>query len=141
MAELPIGSIVLWGNDTIPTGWQVCDGTNGTPNLIGNFIKGAADGELGQTGGAASHNHTNSVGSRSDHNHGGSVSINIQTSGGSVWANSGTTSDFDSPSTHGHSDKTVTLYSGGAHTHSMGNTSYENNIPLSVKRVFIMRIS
>jgi hypothetical protein len=23
----------------IPEGWAICDGTNGTPNLIGRFIK------------------------------------------------------------------------------------------------------
>jgi hypothetical protein len=23
----------------IPDGWHICDGTNGTPNLIGKFIK------------------------------------------------------------------------------------------------------
>ena len=35
------GMIIMWhGNiDTIPEGWYLCDGNNGTPDLIGKFIK------------------------------------------------------------------------------------------------------
>lgn len=37
---LPKGSIVMFNNaDNIPDKWQICDGTNGTPNLIDKFIK------------------------------------------------------------------------------------------------------
>lgn len=37
---LPKGSIVMFNNaDKIPNKWQICDGTNGTPNLIDKFIK------------------------------------------------------------------------------------------------------
>ena len=41
---LPPGSIIMWyGNyTTIPTGWAVCDGQNGTPNLTNKFIVAAA---------------------------------------------------------------------------------------------------
>lgn len=35
----PIGTIVAWHGDSIPKGWSICDGSNGTPNLIGKFIK------------------------------------------------------------------------------------------------------
>ena len=33
--------IIMWhgSTDTIPEGWYLCDGKNGTPNLIGKFIK------------------------------------------------------------------------------------------------------
>nr|DAO59156.1 MAG TPA: LONG TAIL FIBER PROTEIN P37 PROTEIN, FIBER PROTEIN.2A [Bacteriophage sp.]DAX00354.1 MAG TPA: LONG TAIL FIBER PROTEIN P37 PROTEIN, FIBER PROTEIN.2A [Bacteriophage sp.] len=27
------------GQSEIPEGWAVCDGNNGTPNLVGKFIK------------------------------------------------------------------------------------------------------
>jgi len=38
----PKGTIVMFnGAQEIPKGWALCDGTNGTPNLIGKFIKGA----------------------------------------------------------------------------------------------------
>ena len=37
---LPKGSIVMFNSaDKIPDKWQICDGTNGTPNLIDKFIK------------------------------------------------------------------------------------------------------
>lgn len=37
---LPKGSIVMFNNaDKIPDKWQICDGTNGTPNLVDKFIK------------------------------------------------------------------------------------------------------
>jgi hypothetical protein len=31
----------MWNGSNIPKGWALCDGTNGTPNLIGSFIKGS----------------------------------------------------------------------------------------------------
>lgn len=38
--SLPKGSIIMFNNaENIPDKWQICDGTNGTPNLIGKFIK------------------------------------------------------------------------------------------------------
>lgn len=37
---LPKGSIIMFNNaDKIPDKWQICDGTNGTPDLIDKFIK------------------------------------------------------------------------------------------------------
>lgn len=34
------GMILMWyGQETIPHGWHICDGTNGTPNLIDKFIR------------------------------------------------------------------------------------------------------
>lgn len=39
---LPQGSIIMFNGSAsgIPEGWQICDGTGGTPNLSGYFIKG-----------------------------------------------------------------------------------------------------
>lgn len=39
---LPVGSIIMFGGSQIPEGWQVCNGSNGTPNLSGYFIKGGS---------------------------------------------------------------------------------------------------
>ena len=67
---IPRGIISMWSGSlqTIPYGWQLCDGTNGTPNLIDRFIVGAGRSySTGQTGGSNS-TFTDSAGS---HNHGG----------------------------------------------------------------------
>lgn len=38
------------------TGWHICDGTNGTPDLRGKFILGASDSHVvGSTGGEENH--------------------------------------------------------------------------------------
>lgn len=39
---LPRGIILMWNTTTAPTGWAICDGTNGTPNLINRFIYGSS---------------------------------------------------------------------------------------------------
>lgn len=47
--------IVMWTGtlDDIPAGWQLCDGSNGTPDLTDRFVVGMYDDlELGETGGA-----------------------------------------------------------------------------------------
>lgn len=38
--SLPSGTIVMYSGNTIPDGWALCDGTNGTPNLVEHFIIG-----------------------------------------------------------------------------------------------------
>lgn len=46
---IPAGTIVMYnGTSGIPAGWVICDGTEGTPNLTGNFIK--ASETAGETG-------------------------------------------------------------------------------------------
>jgi microcystin-dependent protein len=42
MAELPVGTIVLFSGKTIPSGWLLCDGRNDTPDLTNRFILGAS---------------------------------------------------------------------------------------------------
>ena len=42
---IPKGVIVMWSGkvDEIPEGWALCDGENGTPNLVDRFIVGAGE--------------------------------------------------------------------------------------------------
>ena len=44
-AILPSGFIGLWygATNTIPSGWVLCDGNNGTPDLRDRFVVGASD--------------------------------------------------------------------------------------------------
>jgi hypothetical protein len=67
---VPAGGIIMWSGTilTIPAGWVLCDGTNGTPDLRDRFIMGAGTTvgntyAVGATGGSAdaivvSHTHT-----------------------------------------------------------------------------------
>jgi hypothetical protein len=42
---IPAGAIIIWSGSvaTIPLGYALCDGTQGTPDLRGSFILGAGD--------------------------------------------------------------------------------------------------
>ena len=54
---LPTGVICMWSGSiaSIPAGWTLCDGTNGTPNLRDRFIIGAGSSyAVAATGGATS---------------------------------------------------------------------------------------
>jgi hypothetical protein len=63
---IPSGVIVMWSGtaSNIPSGWRLCDGTNGTPNLRDRFIIGAGGAyNVNSTGGSANatlvgHTHT-----------------------------------------------------------------------------------
>jgi hypothetical protein len=77
--SVPSGGIIMWSGaiGSIPTGWFLCDGANGTPNLTNRFVV-AAGGTyaVGSSGGTAdaivvAHTHTGSTSVNSnDHVHG-----------------------------------------------------------------------
>jgi hypothetical protein len=53
--SVPIGAIILWHHaaGSIPSGYALCDGTNGTPDMRNAFVVGAGGGySAGATGGA-----------------------------------------------------------------------------------------
>jgi len=55
------GIIAIWSGSivAIPTGWVICDGNNGTPDLRNRFVVGAGDTyAVDANGGAVNHNHT-----------------------------------------------------------------------------------
>lgn len=66
---LPSGCIIIWSGSigAIPSGFVLCDGTNGTPDLRNSFVLGAGNTySVGQTGGSTdaivvSHTHTATV--------------------------------------------------------------------------------
>src|SRR5574343_286609 len=52
------GIVALFSKTTIPTGWQLCNGTS-SPDLRNKYLRGAAtSGDAGGTGGATTHSHT-----------------------------------------------------------------------------------
>ena len=38
---IPIGGIILWSGETIPDGWAICNGSQGTPDLQSKFVMAA----------------------------------------------------------------------------------------------------
>lgn len=81
--DAPPGLIVMWDEplSEIPSGWAICDGNNGTPNLLDRFVQNVPDTSTdpGATGGSqsktlsksqlAGHSHDASTGSTGSHNH------------------------------------------------------------------------
>ena len=108
-AAIPSGVILLWSGSvaTIPSGWALCDGSSGTPDLRNRFVVGAGSTyAVAATGGSAdaivvSHTH--------------SLSASGTTSGqsaGHTHTFSGTTSDPSADHTH-----TGTTSTAGEHNH------------------------
>lgn len=133
---VPSGVISMWSGSlaTIPSGWSLCDGTNGTPDLRDKFIVGAGSSySVSDTGGENSHiltsselpSHSHAEGTLSadeggSHSHTGSTS----NTGSHSHSFSGNTSNTGS---HSHSGNTATA---GSHSHqaslygfSSGNTA------------------
>lgn len=75
-----IGMIVLWYGATIdvPTGWKICNGSNGTPDMRDRFPVGAGSSyALGATGGATSN--TPDIGLAGGHTPSGSTDATVLT--------------------------------------------------------------
>lgn len=106
---VPPGTIAVWSGtaETIPGGWALCDGTNGTPNLVGKFIKGGTN--IGATTSGSAHAHT--MGSAGAHTHTVSTGTHRHT-----YTNDGT-KQFR------YSAGGVYTNWGGGHTHSMSTAT------------------
>jgi microcystin-dependent protein len=103
------GMIIMWSgaSSAIPTGWRLCDGTNGTPNLTNRFVVGAGGAyAVGSNGGSATktlsvaemptHSHTIND---SGHTHGnkGYWSVQSGVGGGAQAVANNTFSDYTDP--------------------------------------------
>jgi hypothetical protein len=131
---LPIGVILLWSGSiaTIPPGWQLCDGTNGTPNLRDRFIVGAGTTyAVGATGGAAqiniAHTHTDgtyATDSQGAHTHtaDGTLATDVPSATTTVDNDLALSTVAVASSTHTH-DVTGNTSSNGAHTHDVTGAS------------------
>lgn len=105
------GLIAMWSGSiaSIPDGWYLCDGANGTPDLRDRFVIGAgASYGLGQTGGEPTH--TLSVTELPSHTHAVSPSISYNTQ------------------SHTH---TITLGSASSHGHIHSSTVSGYNVSMT----------
>jgi len=151
-AIVPRGLISMWSGAvaSLPRGWVLCDGENGTPDLRGRFIVGAGeDYDVGATGGENKHtlsedempSHTHRV-TGGSHAHGYRDRYFVERpSDGALPANGGVeytgkdvygSNDSDSDNTYFYYKNATTSYEGG-HEHTVANTggnyAHENRPP------------
>jgi hypothetical protein len=117
---VPTGIIALWSGNagSIPAGWALCDGNNGTPDLRDRFIVGAgATYAVGTIGGATNHTHDTVIGTPT-----------TSTSGAHSHATATGTTGSESAHTHGINPPSTTTSSSGAHTHGGGTLQYSRGV-------------
>lgn len=105
-----VGAIAMTTEATLPVGWVLCDGNNGTPNLGTNFIK--CHTTAGNTGGASTHTHPNHSHTHTSpsHSHTGTTDTGTPSSRTADGGNSATQASLNS---HTHSlstDSVVATY-------------------------------
>jgi microcystin-dependent protein len=122
---VPSGAILLWSGSvaSIPSGWFLCDGTNGTPNLQNRFIVGAGDTyAVDATGGAASV--TLTTGQLPAHTH--SFSGTTNTTGAhthTVGTTGAVSADQGGAGSSNAAETTRTTSSAGDHSHTFSGTT------------------
>lgn len=155
-APVPSGFIGMWSGaiNAVPSGWFLCNGLNGTPDLRDRFIVGAGSTyAVGDTGGAAqvtlnesqipahTHSITATTAAAGDHSHtindpghahsfnGGGVVNNGYYPGGNIYAGGGGTTSG--------SGTGISINNAGSHTHTItataattgGGLAHENRPP------------
>jgi hypothetical protein len=134
---IPSGCIILWSgaSGAIPSGYYLCDGNNGTPDLRNRFIVGAGDAySVNQTGGSAdaivvSHNHTLASGTLStagSHSHPTYVSTGSGSGSdatGGIMLNAQDSTTYIANTGVAGSDAGSQLGIAGDHTHTLGGST------------------
>lgn len=135
-STIPPGVIVMWSGSiaTIPSGWALCNGANGTPDLRDRFVVGAGSTyAVGAKGGnkdaiVPAHTHTASTNSTGAHTH--SVSGTAASAGAHAHGigyypvtGSGTMRPIISSSNQYTNAQQQATSSAGAHTHSVSGTA------------------
>ena len=157
---IPIGGIIIWKGSisSIPSGWALCDGNNGTPDLRNRFIIGGGGSyPQNSTGGAESvtlttaqipaHSHTGTTSSNGNHRH--YVARNQEENSGSnsmAYDSQNGSSDQYVLQRHSSTANKWNSSSDGNHTHSLsvdntgGGQPHENRPPYYAL-AYIIRIN
>jgi len=126
---IPAGLISIWSGavGSVPSGWLLCDGSNGTPDLRNSFIVGAGSTySVNQTGGSAdaitvTHTHTATV-TDAGHQH--------------FLANTDTGSSSASPTLGATNYMTYRMGGGGLYeAYSLGGSATTPTVGLSQNKV------
>lgn len=142
--RVPSGVIVMWSGTkaSVPNGWAICDGANGTPDLNDRFILGNS----GDTRGAGGSSHTATTSSAGSHNHGGSTANHTLTvsqipahthglrlmtsdSDGGEHSTTGVQGDINnlSGSSMNGNNYATSTGGGGAHSHNLSSDGAHNH--------------
>lgn len=146
-AAFPVGGIIMWSGSiaSIPSGWALCDGSSGRPDLRNRFIVGAGSTyAVGATGGSAdaivvAHTHTGTTNSNGTHNH--TMTFNRTSK-----SNNATPFILTDPNIgeNINGSASYNTSSAGAHTHtfttaSSGSSATNANLPPYYALAFIIK--
>ena len=141
----PSGGIIMWSGliTAIPDGWLLCNGLNGTPNLVDRFIVGAGGAYTeGATGGSAdaiavAHSHTFSGETDLDGEHSHTYKTGDYIGGGG---------SYDSGDDRTSRTLTYNTSTSGSHTHTIsgttgvaGESGTNKNLPPYYALAYIMK--
>ena len=137
---VPAGVILLWSGSigSIPSGWNLCDGTNGTPDLRNRFVVAAGDTyAVGATGGADSVTLDASQMPAHTHTFSGSTNTTGAHTHTVAAGNSGGADNIITTGNARSNDTSYTTSSAGDHSHTFSGTtsstggggSHENRPP------------
>jgi microcystin-dependent protein len=151
---IPAGGIFLWSGSigSIPAGYVLCNGSNGTPDLRDRFVVGAGSTySVDGTGGSAnaivvSHTHTFSETTASNGIHNHDV-IGTKSDGYTIYgADKFYTVSSSPPSQYVDALKSTGILNAGSHTHtvsgttaSAGNSGTNANLPPYYALCYIMK--
>ena len=137
--NIPDGGIILWSGAVIdiPIGWELCDGTFGTPDLTDRFIVGAgvsyAVGDQGGSPDSVLVEHTHTV-TDPGHNHG---MIRKWSTGQTEPSNLGSGNDGGNMSSSGDTDQATT----GISNSTEGVDGTNTNLPPYYALAYIMKLA